>query len=53
MLDYKELYYFLFNGITDIINALQKDDNNMQNMLTIIKLKKLQRDAEELFIQED
>lgn len=53
MSGYKEMYYFLFNGITRIIDELQEKENNMKDMPCIIKLKKLQIDAEEMFISED
>jgi hypothetical protein len=44
--DYKPLYYFLFNGITDVLC------NNEDTAQTITALKKLQCDSEELYMDQ-
>lgn len=51
-MDYKSLYYFLFNGISDVLALNKKYINGDQIYLeTIDALKKLQCEAEELFIK--
>lgn len=50
MIDYKPLYYFLYNGITDIINEMEKNgDNSMYSQ----HLKFLQISAEELYLRQE
>ncbi|MBQ7834914.1 MAG: hypothetical protein IJ385_03955 [Ruminiclostridium sp.] len=50
MIDYKPLYYFLYNGITDIINEME--ENGEESMYTQ-HLKFLQISAEELYLQQE
>lgn len=53
MTDYKSLYYFLFNGITDIINMMESAPNKKDNVKPIQYLKLLQMGAEELFMRQE
>lgn len=49
---YKAMYYKLFNGITDIVAELEKSHSCKPAEIEhiIFKLKQLQLDAEEIFI---
>ena len=47
MIDYKKLYYILFNSITDAINEMEA--LNIDNAFII--LKKAQTDSESAFIE--
>lgn len=51
MTDYKPLYYFLFNGITDIINEMDADPNSNPKIIQYLKI--LQMGAEELYIEQE
>ncbi len=53
MIDYKPLYGYLFNGITDIINEMEKADNKQDNAKFIQHLKILQLGAEELYLRQE
>lgn len=53
MIDYKPLYTFLFNGITDIIEVMEKADNSEENAKFIQYLKILQIGAEELYLRQE
>ena len=49
MVDYKQLYSFLFNGITDVIGIMENvPDVNAQ---ALEQLKFLQSEAEEKYLQ--
>ena len=53
--DYKSLYYFLFNGISDILALKSKFTDitcDRIHLETIEALKKLQCNAEELFLKQ-
>lgn len=59
MEEYKEPYYLLFNGISDIAADMEKTALGMEYAelrewleMCIIKLRKLQQNAEECFIAE-
>ena len=45
--DYKPLYYYLFNGISGVLEALGEEDAG-----TAAALKKLQCNAEELYLRQ-
>lgn len=49
MVDYKELYHFLFNGVTDIIEIMEKEPDARLKALQHLKF--LQAGAEEKFLQ--
>lgn len=49
MEDYKRMYLHLFNGITEIIDKNQKEFNVFE---IIEKLRKLQLETEEMYIEE-
>ena len=49
--EYKAPYYFLFNGITDIINSMEKMSE--PDIKHIQYLQILQRGAEEIFINQN
>ena len=49
MEDYKRMYLHLFNGITEIIDKNQKEFNVFE---IIEKLRKLQVETEEMYIEE-
>lgn len=50
MEDYKALYLFLFNGITDIVKEMEKIPDE-QTEQYIMMLRQLQADAEQKFIE--
>ncbi len=59
MTDYKSLYYGLFNGITDVINAMEKTllNANAEQLCSQINahidtLRQLQFNAEEEYINQ-
>lgn len=52
MQDYKSLYFFLFNGITDIIGEMEKAENRNDNIRFIQYLKILQAGSEELYLKQ-
>lgn len=52
MNEYKQAYFLLFNGIKDITDALQYNEN-FENESFIIKLRQLQLDAEKIIIKEE
>ncbi|MBO5265868.1 MAG: hypothetical protein IJX15_00395 [Ruminiclostridium sp.] len=52
MIDYKSLYFFLFNGITDIIGEMEKAENRNDNIRFIQYLKILQAGSEELYLKQ-
>lgn len=51
MAEYRELYSYLFNGITDIIEEMRNDITLNKRYLE--KLKHLQAEAEEMYINQD
>ena len=53
MIDYKPLYSFLFNGITDIIEEMEKGNNDRVVEKYIRCLKELQIGAEELYLSQE
>jgi len=50
MADYKRLYYFLFNQITEVIELLEQTQREPEAILT---LKRIQQDAEESFLDDE
>lgn len=48
--DYKHLYYFLFNGITDIVSAANRKSSHPD---IVSALEKLQCDSEDLFVAQE
>lgn len=52
MEDYKSLYYFMFNGVSDIINLMEEAPNSHENVRFIQYLKLLQAGAEELYLRQ-
>lgn len=52
MIDYKSLYFFLFNGITDIIGEMENAENKNDNIRFIQYLKILQAGSEELYLKQ-
>lgn len=53
MIDYKPLYYFLFNGITDIINEMDEAPEKAGTAMYSQHLKLLQLAAEELYLRQE
>ncbi len=53
MIDYKALYSFLFNGITDVIEKVEKSDVSTTNADCVLLLKELQADAEEMYLSQE
>ncbi len=53
MIDYSKPYSFLFNGITDIIEKVEKSDVSTTNADCVLLLKELQADAEELYLNQE
>ncbi len=49
MVDYKKLYHLLFNGVTDIIELMEKEPD--AQVKAVQQLKSLQTDAEEQYLQ--
>lgn len=49
MVDFKELYYFLFNGISDIIEIMEKEPDARLKALQHLKF--LQAGAEEKYLR--
>lgn len=52
MQDYKALYFFLFNGITDIIAEMEKSEDFKDKAKFIRYLKILQAGSEELYLKQ-
>lgn len=52
MEDYKHLYYYMFNGVSDIINLMEEAPNKKDNVKFIQYLKLLQAGAEELYLRQ-
>ena len=53
MIDYRALYSFLFNGITDVIEKVEKSDVSTTNADCVLLLKELQADAEEMYLSQE
>lgn len=52
MEDYKALYFFLFNGISDIIKEIEKSEDFKDKAKFICYLKILQAGSEELYLKQ-
>ena len=50
MEDYKVLYFFLFNGISDVVKEMESKEPDEKIEKYIISLRQLQSDAEEKII---
>ncbi len=51
MINYKDLYHFLFNGITDVIQEMELPESKGDTEKFINYLKLLQNGAEEQFLK--
>ncbi len=52
MVDYKKLYFFLFNRITDVINDIEEADRKGEDISVKLRLKLIQMNAEELYLRQ-